>query len=112
MKYISVFSLILVLCSCVPEDSDHQYTMVYKYDGSVQCNNANITLDEMAMELITAGIDVICSAKGNDGLFYPAVCDAPTGNVYLYKIHRVNLDEAEVLGFESASMLNNSHSCE
>ena len=111
MKYVSIFALLVVLCSCVPEDLDRQYTIVYKYDGSVQCDSANIAVEEMAQELINAGIDVICSAKGNDGLIYPTVCGASTGNINFYKIHQVNFDEAEALGFISASKLNNNNDC-
>jgi hypothetical protein len=60
----------------------------------------------MAQELISAGIDVICSQEGHDGLARIALCGEPTGNINVYTIHGTNLIDAETLGFQSVSTLS------
>ena len=109
MKKYQNFTLIIlaliVLSSCLHNDSSPSHTKVFKYDGSVQCDPSEIELDEMAMELINAGIDVVCSQKGNDGSPRLAVCGADTGNINIYTINTSNLPDAEALGFESVNTL-------
>lgn len=80
-------------------------TKVFKYDGSRQCENAGIPLDEMAQELISGGVDVICAQKASNGMMYPAVCGAGTGAINVYLIHPENLADAEALGFNSVNEL-------
>ena len=99
-----IFALI-VLSSCLHDDSSPSHIKVFKYDGSVQCDTSAIGLDEMAMELINVGIDVVCSQKGNDGSLRAAVCGAGTGNINIYTINTSNLPDAEALGFESVNTL-------
>lgn len=79
---------------------------VYKYDGSVQCENEGIALDDMEHELTNAGITVYCSKKGFDGLAYPAACGNATGVINIYEIERIDLEIAEDLGFEPVNGLS------
>lgn len=61
----------------------------------------------MAMDLTNAGIDIVCSQKGNDGEPQLTVCGADTGNINIYTINNSNLPDAEALGFESVNTLVN-----
>lgn len=79
---------------------------VFKYDGSTQCNDDGIPLKAMAEDLLEAGIDIKCAQKAHDGLFYPTVCDGPTGIINVYEIYPENLTDAQRLGFESVSSLS------
>lgn len=94
-----------LLSACNHDDPSQPYIKVYKYEGSIQCDNAGVELDTMALELINIGIDVVCSQKGHDGMVRATVCGGDTGNVNIFKINRVNFPDAESIGFESVSTL-------
>ena len=102
-KYIFTISLIVFQLSC----SNHgaPQIKVYKPDGSIQCGTMGIDIDLMAMDLINAGIDVICSQKGIDGSAHLAVCGVETGYINIYTIYISNLPDAGALGFESVNTL-------
>lgn len=107
-----LYGLILVtlyfcLASCKHNESSSTYVKVYKSDGSTQCNNDGTPPDVMISELTNAGIDVVCSETGSDGLIRPAVCGGSTGKLNVYKIYKVNLVDAQKLGFEPLSNLDN-----
>lgn len=105
MKYIALTICISLLSACNQNDSSSTYVKVYKDDNSVQCGSTGIELDVMGMELINAGIDVVCSQKGNDGMMRATVCDADTGNINIYEIYSVNLPDAVDIGFDPVSNL-------
>jgi hypothetical protein len=98
------------IASCKYNDSPSPYVKVYKSDGSTQCNSDGIALDVTILELTNAGIDVVCSETGNDGLVRTAECGQSTGNLNVYKINKVNLVDAQKLGFDPISNLGNYHS--
>ena len=115
--YFVVFGVI-VLSSCENSDESNlnikygedfqSYVKVYKHDGLILCENMGIDPNVMAQELINAGIDVVCSQKGHDGLpQLPALCGVPTGSINIHKINLANLPDAEALGFESVGNLTN-----
>jgi hypothetical protein len=73
---------------------------VFRPDGSLQCEPGTaIALATMALELTDAGIAVLDSHKGDDGMMRPAVCGAPTGAINVYRIDAADLAGAEGLGF-------------
>lgn len=79
---------------------DESTVQVFKYDGTLQCGmGGEIPLDEMAKELETAGIDVVASRKGTDGLVHINVCGSSTGAINVYVIDRGDLPAAERLGY-------------
>ena len=104
-KYLALVIVMSFLSACNHDDPSQPYVKVYKYDGSIQCDSAGVELDTMALELINIGIDVVCSQKGHDGLVRATVCGGDTGNINIFKINRVNLSDAESIGFESVSTL-------
>ena len=79
---------------------DESTVQIYKYDGTLQCGMGHgISLEEMAMELATAGIDLVTSRKGTDGLVHISVCGASTGKINVYVIDRASLPAAQRLGY-------------
>lgn len=79
---------------------DESTVQVYKYDGTLQCGmGGEIPLEEMAKELETAGIDIVTSRKGTDGLAHISVCGASTGAINVYIIDREALPAAQKLGY-------------
>lgn len=105
-SFALITTLYLSLTAC-GSDTNHNHAKVYKYDGSVQCNQESaIPLDEMRLELAKQGIDVICAQKASDGLNYTTVCESGTGNINVYTIHKSNLPDAEKLGFKSVTELS------
>jgi hypothetical protein len=88
------------------DDNTTDNTKIYKYTGAEQCEpDSGVPLDVMQMELANAGIDVLCAQLGNDGNAYPTVCGGATGDINVYLIRRVNLPDAEDLGFSSVLTL-------
>ncbi|WP_125179848.1 hypothetical protein [Thiohalobacter thiocyanaticus] len=79
--------------------------MVYKYDGSVQCEESGVAVEDMRRELTRAGVEVVCGRKAQDGRAYPAMCGAATGRINVYTIDESGLDTAEALDFKSVETL-------
>jgi hypothetical protein len=74
---------------------------IYKYDGTLQCGlGKEHPLEAMAEELAAAGIEVLASRKGKDGLDHIAVCGASTGAINAYTIPQAALPIAEQIGFD------------
>lgn len=95
---------VLILTSCFHDSTST--IKIFKYDESVQCDlSSGISLDDIAMELINAGVDVICAQKSHDGLIRVALCGEATGNINVYTIHKENMATAENLGFLSVNTL-------
>jgi len=101
VKYMALLIGISFLSACKHDDMSPSYVKVYKHDGSVQCASAGVAPNVMAAELINAGIDVICSQKGHDGMNRIAVCGAATGNINVYTINMTSLPVAESINFKS-----------
>lgn len=73
---------------------------IYKADGSRQCGQGKaIALSEMQKQLTKAGIKVLSSTKGPDGMMHTQVCGAATGTANIYEISSADLKKAEKLGF-------------
>ena len=105
MKAIPLLIGILLMAACQQAATSSSYIKVYKHDGSVQCGYTGVELDAMALELTNAGIDVVCSQKGHDGLMRTAVCGADTGKLNIYTIEENHLPEAVAIGFKSVAAL-------
>lgn len=72
---------------------------VFKYDGSLQCNQGKaIAIETMQKEL--KGIEVFSSENKADSLMRIQQCGTPTGRANVFEIARENLDAAKKLGFQ------------
>ena len=81
---------------------DEHEVQIYKYDRTLQCGmGREVSLEEMAGELKTAGIDIVTSRKGTDGLVHIGVCGASTGAINVYVIDRGSLLAAQRLGYQA-----------
>lgn len=85
--------------SAAPETATAK-VKVFKADGSRQCGQGKaVDAKIMEKELAKAGIKVLSSAKGSDGMMHTQVCGAATGNANIYEINSADLKKAEKLGF-------------
>ena len=116
MKHPSTALIPLVgflLAGCA-HTQEPQSVRVYKYDGSVQCEEGGVPVATMQAELVHAGVDVACGRKARDGRAYPAMCGAATGRINVYTIDASDLARADALGFKSVEALPDARipSCE
>lgn len=112
---LMVVSVVAILsAACGSDDADileggkfasDGLVKVYKDDEKVQCEESNIALDEMALELTTRGIDVHCSHKGNDGEPKDGACSIDEGSINVYLINAENESDAVALGFDNVNSL-------
>lgn len=83
-------------------------TLVYKPDGTKQCEPATTSLANSTNQLATAGINVRTSACAiRTGMAVMAVCGAPTLGIHLHEIQASDVQKAKALGYEEASNLVN-----
>lgn len=103
IRALNCLSLVLIagLAACSDRPLPASVTEVFKHDGSVQCDGGGVSVDEMAGELTSAGIDVFCSQQAYDGLAYCAACGCGTGRINVYTIDSRDLTDAESLGFKA-----------
>lgn len=109
MKTLVVaLAVIFILTSC--NDNDKAETvLIFKYKSSVQCApDSGIILDDMAAELSTANIKVLCASDAHDGNVTITLCGAETGEINVYEINKSALINAENIGFQNLSVLENA----
>lgn len=116
MRHGIMFSLLaVVLAGCAEEDElappsqpGIGEVVVYEAGPHVrQCEGPVITRTQSAAKLTRAGIEVRRSGCGHvEGVAYPAVCGAGTGEILLHDIPSSHLETARAAGFEDADKLN------
>ncbi len=80
---------------------DQESTLVFQYDGTLQCGmGQEIELETTAELLASVGITAISSRKGIDGLSHITVCGASTGAINVHEIPGESLPAARELGFQ------------
>ncbi|MCB0411947.1 MAG: hypothetical protein KDD22_05435, partial [Bdellovibrionales bacterium] len=83
--------------SMKPASQDRVF--VFKYDGSLQCNQGNpLTPQKMREEL--GQIKVYSMEKRHDGQMHIQVCGASTGEANVYEIAKADLEKALKKGFK------------
>lgn len=101
-----LFCVLLVAClfACSndnnPVSNTGVSTLIYKYDGSVQCDHFSISVEEMRAELNLVGIAVLDSYKSSNGWVYPTVCGGGTGKINVFEVYSGALPEALDIGFK------------
>lgn len=101
MKYaLSLCALLLAACASNLPNA----TLVFEH-GALQCEPP-ISLESSARKLLDAGIDVLKSSCGSQtGVGYAAVCGGLSGELLVHEIRRVDVPEAERLGFQEIEVL-------
>lgn len=87
--------------------SDSPSIEIYRYTGEIQCESSDVDLEAVRGQLLNAGIAVLGWGYGSDGLQYPAVCGAGTGNIYRFTIREQDYTLAQEMGFSRLSDLEN-----
>jgi len=101
MKHaLALAALLLAACTSNLPNA----TLVFEH-GALQCEPV-VSLESSARKLLDAGIDVLKSSCGSQtGVGYAAVCGGLSGDVLVHEIRRVDLPEAERLGFQEIDVL-------
>lgn len=101
MKKLTLLTLLLAAAGCT-----NQSTLVYKNDGTRQCEPGGTTLAQSRGELTGAGVEVFDSHCGAmTGMAVMAVCGGPTLGVHLHEINASDMAQAERLGFAGTQEL-------
>jgi hypothetical protein len=74
--------------------------LIYKADGSLQCEKTKGLLPEEMEKQFLDGIKVFSRDKRADGLMHIQICGAPTGKINVFEILASQLTEAETRGFK------------
>jgi hypothetical protein len=102
MRLISAICLAacVVFAGCNDDTPSDDTAQVFRYTGKTQCANDGLTLAQTNAMLIQGGLDVLESSCGMvTGVAFPAVCGGGTPNINLHRIRKVNIPDAERLGF-------------
>ncbi|MEN9416452.1 MAG: hypothetical protein RI988_72 [Pseudomonadota bacterium] len=76
-----------------------QAVSVYLSLGSRQCQDGGRTLAQVRQLLADAGVRVLSSGCGTDGMAYPAVCGAPDGRIVILEVPAEQVEAARKAGF-------------
>ena len=81
------------------EKKAEKRVLVFKYDGSKQCERGKtISLETMAKQL--KGIRIYSQQKKMDSLAHIQICGEATGRTNVYEISKEDLKKAQVQGFK------------
>lgn len=83
-----------------PDRPDLRIIEVFKSDGSIQCEEGEVTVEVMMEELTRATIEVFSWRKDHDGLPRTAVCGNETGRINVYGIAAEDGRRALEIGFK------------
>ncbi len=104
-RYLLPFLALSVLVACGGSEDPPPSTMVFKSRGSVQCTGGGTPPATMSLELTNAGVTVLSSACGFDGLAHPAVCGGPDGAINIFQIPESQTNSALSLSYSLLSTL-------
>jgi hypothetical protein len=101
---LTAVGAVLALAAC----KDDGTVVVYEFGPHLaQCSPPAITLAGSAAKLTDAGIQVLQSSCGFlEGVAFPAVCGAGTGELLLHDIPAASVVAAEAAGFVRASTIS------
>lgn len=98
---------IVFLSACETGTVKTDTVKVYKYDGSVSCNQSSGTsIETMRLELLQHKVPIIAASCGSDGLIRAAVCGTSTGNINTFEINAAAYPAASALGYKPLSTID------
>jgi len=115
LYFFSLLALLPFLASCTTADTTPEKkwkvkvskageakVWVFRPDGSKQCGMAPAQLspEQAAERLRTAGVMVHQFRLGNDGMMRTAVCGSDTGDTVEVEISKMDLPKAQARGFQ------------
>ncbi len=112
MEKIYKHTLLLLLCSllfnaCNTNTIKTSTVKVYKFDGSISCNQSSgVSLEDMRAELMRSKVPIVSASCGSDGLVRAAVCGIETGRVNVFEIPAEAYSKARALGYHDLSNLD------
>jgi hypothetical protein len=104
---IAVFAAVSVLVVACGGSSDATVEVLKSF-GSVQCSGGGTTLSALEAQLTGAGIAVLRSSCGADGVLHPTLCGSPDGLVGIFDVSEAQLAAAEALQFAPLSTVPNA----
>ncbi|VAW99967.1 hypothetical protein MNBD_GAMMA22-1059 [hydrothermal vent metagenome] len=104
---LSGFNNVTELTNYTDSKCEPVYKKVYKDYQYSQCIGSPIAPQDMAQDLIAAGIVVKCSQRGSTGKLYAAVCNGLSGGRNIFEINSSDVTKATLNGFRPVSDLVN-----
>ena len=102
-KYLAL-AWVVMLTGCNPGAGKSETVKIYKYDGSVSCDQTlTLTMESVKHELTDHKIPVLSSTCANDGIVRAAVCGIKTGNMYVFEVSKEEYPKTRALGFHPVS---------
>jgi hypothetical protein len=105
-KLSIILASIVLLSACETGAIKSETVKVYKFDGSVSCDQSSGTsIENMRLELMKRKIPIISANCGTDGLVRAAVCGIDTGRVNVFEIRTDVYSSAIALGYQLVTKL-------
>ncbi len=107
IKTIStILASAVLLSACETGAIKSETVKVYKFDGSISCDQSSGTsIENMRLELMKKKIPIIAASCGTDGLVRAAVCGIDTGRVNVFEIKTEVYSNARALGYQLVTKL-------
>ncbi len=100
---ILISAAVLAACGVAADGGEVQ---VYRSTGAVQCEaNSGRTVEQAQAQLEEVGVAVSSAACGTQDMMVMTVCGAGTTDIHLLTIARVDLPQAEALGYRAVAEL-------
>ena len=100
---MTCLSAALLCAGCGGGDDGGDTVEVFKSLGSMQCTGGGSTPEALRGQLSGAGVAVVATSCGSDGLAYPAMCGAPDGAIAIFEVPASQLQAAQSLSFAPLS---------
>lgn len=103
IKTLTFLFMVIFLCICgiSPAGNTNSQLEVFKPKNSIQCEkNSGVSELSLKKELEDKGIEITSYSLSHDGMLYPTVCGAPTGEIHVFTINKKSLNSAKELGYQ------------
>jgi len=105
-RFLACLATAMSLAACGGGESEPTSTTtvsLYKHAGSVQCTGGGMTRAAMERQLADAGVQVLGSSCGTDGMVYPALCGGLDGRISIFEVPASHAPAASAAGFAPLS---------